>query len=82
MRNGALFAIEKSSGEAIRVRSDQFEGFMYGRYKSYFKGAGCGDSHMRVMIAGIERSPGPSWQPQPRRVRRRCAADRRRALPI
>ncbi len=56
MRRGALFAIEKSShGEAMRVRSDSFEGFMYGRYKAYFVGAGRGDRHMSVMIAGIEK---------------------------
>jgi hypothetical protein len=31
MRNGALFAIKKTDGEAMRVRSDSLEGWLYCR---------------------------------------------------
>lgn len=56
IRDGMLFAIETSYGEAMRVRSGRFQCWCWCEYKAYFGGdTGMGDEHMRAMISGIER---------------------------
>jgi hypothetical protein len=54
MQRGKLAAIELSSGEAMIVRSDAFQGWLWFRYKVATLGLFCGDDEMDQMQRGIE----------------------------